>query len=227
MVGTGAVVLALAVVNVARDQLPAGTLWLSLVAGPALLFFARATGLTWGQLGLGRDRLLPGVAWGLGAIGAVALVYLAGVLLPVTRSLFLDARYHLPPAQVLVTAFVVIPIGTILLEELAFRSVLWGFLHRHLTAWKVVLVSSGIFGLWHILPALGSAGRGGLTGVVGSGPAATGLLLLGTVALTTVGGLVAGELRRRSGSVLAAVGMHWATNGLGVLFGMAAWRLAL
>jgi membrane protease YdiL (CAAX protease family) len=212
---------------VARDLLPAGTLWLSLVAGPALLLFARLTGLSWAQLGLARNRLLSGLAWGLGAIGVVALAYLAGVLLPLTRPFFLDARYHLPPAEVLVTAFVVIPVGTVLLEELAFRSVLWGFLHRHLTAWKVLLVSSGIFGLWHLLPALGSAGRGGLTGAVpGTGATATVLLLLGTVVLTTVGGLVAGELRRRSGSVLAAAGMHWATNGLGVLFGMAAWRLA-
>jgi membrane protease YdiL (CAAX protease family) len=43
----------------------------------------------------------------------------------------------------------------------------------------------------------------------------------GTVALTTMGGLVFGELRRRSGSVLAGAGAHWATNGLGVLFGVA------
>jgi hypothetical protein len=38
--------------------------------------------------------------------------------------------------------------------------------------------------------------------------------------------VVAGELRRRSGSVFASVGMHWATNALGVLFGVIAWRLA-
>jgi len=47
-----------------------------------------------------------------------------------------------------------------------------------------------------------------------------------TVAFTAVGGLVFGELRRRTGSVLAAMGAHWATNALGVLFGVLAWRLA-
>ena len=47
-----------------------------------------------------------------------------------------------------------------------------------------------------------------------------------TVAFTALGGLVFGELRRRSGSVLAAMGAHWATNALGVLFGLLAWRLA-
>jgi membrane protease YdiL (CAAX protease family) len=36
---------------------------------------------------------------------------------------------------------------------------------------------------------------------------------------------VFGELRRRSGSVLAPVGAHWAVNGLGVLFGPLSRRL--
>jgi membrane protease YdiL (CAAX protease family) len=48
---------------------------------------------------------------------------------------------------------------------------------------------------------------------------------VGTVALTTVGGLVFGELRRRSGSVVASAGAHWATNALGVLFGLLAREL--
>jgi membrane protease YdiL (CAAX protease family) len=220
----GSVVLvgALAVINIARDQLPAGTLWLSLAAAPALLGFARMTGLSWADLGLGRARLVHGAGWGAGAIGVIGAAYLVGVLLPPTRQLFLDARYHLPPAEALMTALVVIPIGTVLLEEVAFRSVLWGFLHRHMTASKVLLVSSGLFGVWHVLPALSSAGRG----AADHGPWTTALLVAGTVAFTALGGVVAGELRRRSGSLLASAGMHWATNSLGVLFGLAAWRLA-
>jgi branched-subunit amino acid ABC-type transport system permease component len=51
-------------------------------------------------------------------------------------------------------------------------------------------------------------------------------VIVGTVLFTAAGGAVAGELRRRSGSVLASVGMHWATNALGVLFGLLAWQLA-
>jgi membrane protease YdiL (CAAX protease family) len=33
-----------------------------------------------------------------------------------------------------------------------------------------------------------------------------------------VAGLFLGELRRRSGSVVASAGLHWAVNGVGVLF---------
>jgi len=51
------------------------------------------------------------------------------------------------------------------------------------------------------------------------------LAVVGTVVLTTIGGFVFGELRRRSGSVLASAGAHWATNALGVLFGLVAWHL--
>jgi hypothetical protein len=81
-----------------------------------------------------------------------------------------------------------------------------------------------LFGLWHVVPALqGAPITGGVSDAVGRGgrPA----VVLGTVGLTTVGGLAFGELRRRSGSVLASAGAHWATNALGVLSALVAWRL--
>lgn len=128
----------------------------------------------------------------------------------------------------LLSALVVIPVGTVLLEEVAFRSVLWGMLSRHMTTWRVLLVSSALFGLWHVLPSLhlASANQGVNDAVSGAGASASMLVVFATVAFTALGGVVAGELRRRSGSLLASVGMHWATNALGVLFGLLAWKLA-
>jgi membrane protease YdiL (CAAX protease family) len=81
-----------------------------------------------------------------------------------------------------------------------------------------------LFGFWHVLPALrmGETNRGVSETVGTAGSAA---LVVGTVALTTLGGLVFGEMRRRSDSVVASAGAHWATNALGVLFGLVAWRL--
>jgi membrane protease YdiL (CAAX protease family) len=151
-------------------------------------------------------------------------VYAVGLLAPPTRPAFQDVRYDLSLPDALYTAFVVIPLGTVLLEELAFRSVLWGFLSRHLREWQVLVTTSALFGFWHVIPAVrvGETNRGVSDAV---GDVGSWVLVLGTVALTAVGGLVFGELRRRSGSVLAAAGAHWATNALGVLFGLAAWRL--
>ncbi|NIJ12482.1 membrane protease YdiL (CAAX protease family) [Saccharomonospora amisosensis] len=228
LLGTAVVIAALVVLNLAKNLLPWAGVSVSVVAAAGLLLFARRHGLSWTQLGLGRDRLRSGALWGLSAIAIVVGIYVVGVSLPMTRSLFLDARYHSGVSQALLTAFVLIPLGTILLEEVAFRSVLWGMLSRHMTAWRVLLTSSALFGLWHVLPSLQVTGANqGLSDVVSSqSPWTTVLVVAGTVAFTAAGGIVAGELRRRSGSVLASAGMHWATNSLGVLFGLVAWQLA-
>ncbi len=220
---SGAVVLTLAAINV-TDHLLHPPWWVRALEGAGLLAWARLDGLTWSQLGLGRDRLASGCRWGFGAIAVVAGVYAVGVLQPSLRPAFQDVRYDLPLSEALRTAFVVIPLGTVALEELAFRCVLWGLLGRHLRQWQVLVTTSVIFGFWHVMPALhvGATNRGVSDAVGGTGGAA---VVVGTVALTTVGGLVFGELRRRSDSVLASAGAHWATNALGVLFGLVAWRL--
>jgi membrane protease YdiL (CAAX protease family) len=222
-VSSGALVVALAAINV-TDHLLHPPWWVRALEGAGLLAWARLERLSWSQLGLGRDRLKSGCRWALGAIAVVAGVYVVGVLQPSIRPAFQDVRYDLPLSAALHTVFVVIPLGTVALEEIAFRSVLWGFLGRHMSEWRVLLTTSVLFGFWHVIPALrvGETNRGVSDAV---GAAGSWVLLAGTVALTTVGGLVFGEMRRRSGHVLAGAGAHWATNALGVLFGLIAWRI--
>lgn len=220
---SGAAVVVLAAINVA-DHLLHPPWWVRALEGAALLVWARWNGLTWSQLGLGRAHLGAGCRWALGAIAVVAGVYVVGVLLPLTRPAFQDVRYDLPVPDALRTVFVAIPFGTVALEEIVFRSVLWGMLARHMREWQVLVSTSAIFGLWHVLPALhvGATNRGVSDAV---GAAGNAVVVAGTVVLTAIGGLVFGELRRRSGSVLASAGAHWATNALGVLFGLVAWHL--
>src|SRR3954468_1939680 len=186
LVSASAVVV-LAAINV-TDHTLHPPWWVRALEGAGLLAWARLDGLSWSQLGLGRDRLGAGCRWGLGVIGLVAGVYVVGVLLPLTRPAFQDDRYHLPLPEVLRTAFVVIPLGTVVLEELAFRSVLWGMLSRHQPEWLALVTTSVLFGFWHVIPALhvGATNRG-VSQAVGAG---TPVLVVGTVALTTVGGLV-------------------------------------
>jgi membrane protease YdiL (CAAX protease family) len=226
LAATVVVVAALVGLNTANHVLNWDSMWLGPVGAVALLVFARWSGLTWHQLGLARHTHGRGLRWGGAVVAVVGLIYLAGVLIPATRTAFLDVRYHLPAAHALFTAFVMIPVGTVLLEEVAFRSVLWGMLARHARMWQTLLASSVLFGLWHVFPAMASASNQVLGAALDRfgafGPV---LLVAGTIAFTALGGVVAGELRRRSGSVLASVGMHWATNALGVLFGVVAWRL--
>jgi membrane protease YdiL (CAAX protease family) len=225
-VGTTLVVGALAIVNVAKHRLPPGDVSLSAVAALALLVAARRSGLSWEQLGLGKEQMRSGGLWALTTLLLVSGVYAAGVVLPWTRGAFLDSRHQQELPHALVSALLVIPLGTVLLEEVAFRSVLWGMLQRHTTTRGALTVSSALFGLWHILPSLHSTPGGqGSDVAVPRRVSEKVLVALGTVAFTAAGGAVAGEMRRRSGSVLASAGMHWATNGLGVLFALAAGRL--
>jgi uncharacterized protein len=221
---SGATVVALVGINV-TDHVLSPPWWVRAGEGVALLVFARLSGLTWTQLGFSRKRAASGLRWALGTIGLVATVYLVGVLVPGIRPAFQDARYHLSLPDALFSAFVVIPAGTVVLEEIAFRSVLWGMLSRHLRTWQVLVTTSVLFGLWHVLPSqhLASGNRGVSAAAGGTDPA---LVVAATVLFTTLGGLVFGELRRRSGSVIASAGAHWATNALGVLFGLMAWHLA-
>ena len=142
----------------------------------------------------------------------VATAYLVGVLLPATRTAFLDARYQFGVSEALLTAFVVIPLGTILLEEVAFRSVLWGMLSRHMGTWRVLLVSSSLFGLWHVFPSLSfaSANRAFSDIVPTTGAATAVLAVAGTVLFTGLGGVVAGGAaptqRQRPGQRRDALG---------------------
>ena len=62
--------------------------------------------------------------------------------------------------------------------------------------------------------------------MVGSAPAAQVIWVASAVILTAVAGVVLCELRRRSGSLLAPAGLHWATNGFGVLASAGLWWLA-
>jgi membrane protease YdiL (CAAX protease family) len=212
----GAVLLVLGAVNVADKYGPPHT---GLIAGPlvaaALLLLARHAGLSWHDLGISRRSLRPGLKWAAAAILAVAAIYLIGAVLPLTRPAFHDVRYQLHLGAALLTALVVVPLGTVLLEEVAFRGVLPGLVRRHRGATWASVISSALFGLWHILPSLHLATANEAVGsALGTGPV---LAVLAAVGFTALAGLLLCELRRRSGSLLAAAALHWATNGLGIL----------
>lgn len=203
--------------NVARIFGPAGTgLVLGPVAAIGLLLLARRWGLSWDDLGLSRRTWARGLAYATGAVVAVAAVYAIGAALPLTRTAFLDVRYHMSTGSALLTALVIIPLGTVLLEEIAFRGVLLGLITRHGGIRWGLGFSSALFGAWHILPSLGLAAvNPALAQIFGGG--ATVLVVLAAVVFTGLAGWLLGELRRRSGSLLAAAGLHWAVNGVGVL----------
>ena len=197
------------------------------VAALVLVAVGRAAGLSWDQLGLSVHDVLRGAVFGAVAAGAVAVVYLAALAVPFTRRAFLDTRYQISMRAAVLTSLVTIPLATVVFEEVAFRSVLWGLLEEERGAGVATAVTSVLFGLWHILPALDAARTS--TAIQREGPREKRrlvLTVLGTVAFTALAGVVFAELRRRSGSVVAPIGLHWATNGLAVVAAARVWALS-
>jgi CAAX protease family protein len=218
------VIAVLAVTNVVDVRVAHAALLLGPAGAAGLLALARWAGLSWAEIGLGRGTWRRGLCWALGATGVVAVVFAAAAALPLTRSAFRDTRYDFGWPHALLTAFVLIPLGTVLFEEVAFRGVLWGLLRRRHGTWVATSVSSALFGVWHVLPSLGLAADDQAIGnTVGSGSSGQAVSVLGTVLFTGLAGVVFCELRRRSGSLLAPAGLHWAVNGLGVLAATAIW----
>ena len=217
----------LAVVNVVDVRVAHAALVAGPVSAAVLLGLARLAGLSWAELGLGPGTWRPGLRWAGAVIAVVAVVLAVGAALPLTREAFRDSRYHLDWADALLTAFVLIPLGTVLLEEVAFRGVLWGLFRRLRGTVAATAASSALFGVWHVLPSLGlAASNQAIGGAVGTGRSAQEITVLGTVLFTAASGVVFCELRRRSGSLLAPAALHWATNGLSVLASAAVWAWA-
>lgn len=185
-----------------------------------LLLVAKVAGLGADELGLARDRLGAGVRWGLLALGAVALALTAGVVLgdalgPLA-ALFDDERAQLGTGALMWTALVRIPVGTVVFEEIAFRGVLLAAMLRVTTTRRAVLWSSAVFGVWHVPPTIVALQLNDLAPFTVSGV----LGIVAGVVVTALGGVVFALLRVRSGSLLAPMLAHLATNSLGLL---AAW----
>ncbi|GIF71991.1 hypothetical protein Asi02nite_15090 [Asanoa siamensis] len=203
--------------------LPGAYPWISLVEVLVLLLLAAGAGLRPDDLGLARPTWRRGLRWGAVSFAVVLVLYLLALAFPAGRDAFLDQRAHLSLGGALYAAFLSVPVGTVLLEEVGFRGVLWGMVCRLRGPVWATLVSSLLFGFWHVLPSLG---LGGNNRVVGALSGSTFLITLAAVLATALAGVLFAALRWRSRSLLAPFVLHWATNGLGYLLGAAIWAIS-
>ena len=219
------VIAALLVINVVNNRVAPNShylLW-SFARSVILLAFGLLDGNTFTDMGLSWTHYLSGLIWAGICVGGVTLVYLVGIIFRPTRSAFRDERHaELSGGRLAFHALLEVPFGTVLLEEIAFRAVLFSMLaRRYGLVWGIVL-SSILFGLWHVLPAIGSHEQNPALGsVVGKGLRGNIFVIALSVLTTTLAGFVFCALRLVSGSVLAPMGLHWATNGLGYAFSWA------
>ena len=141
---------------------------------------------------------VPAGAWWPGvAAAAVVLATIALVGLVVPR-VFADRRMAGVDGGGLAWRVLVrIPLGTVLLEEVAFRAVLPALLSP--------MAAAGLFGLWHIAPTRKTLDVNGVRRHRAGAVAAA-------VAVTAVVGLALWELRMATGGVAAPALVHTAAN---------------
>jgi len=179
-----------------------------------LALIAWGAGAARADLELGRADLRAGLGYGAAAFGIVLLALLVTAVIPLTNGFLHDSRAQITGGRLLYELGVSIVLLTAIPEEFAFRGVLLGSALRLWGSWRAALITSALFGLWHIAPTIHTMGD---NRAVGGAAASTGgqvLLVLGSIAVTFIAGLVFCWLRLRSRSLIAPVMAHAATNGL-------------
>lgn len=211
LVGLALVVALLAAHNVVSNRV---TPWawyvpMNLAMAAALIAIAAAGGVGT-KLGLAAADLPRGLAAGIAAGAVVGLVISLAAVCRRTRSTLADKRMAgVDRLGMLVRTFVRIPFGTVALEEIAFRSVLLALLLEHIAEWPAAVLSSLLFGAWHVLPTL-SALR---TNRLASSPGARLKAVGAAVAFTAVVGMLLCWLRLATGSLVAPALAHASANG--------------
>jgi membrane protease YdiL (CAAX protease family) len=181
-----------------------------LVISFTLAFVFAAIGLAGGLdragLGLSGARVRSGLIYGGAVLGVILVGLLIVRFVPFTSGLMNDDQADVSGWTMLFETLVVIPFGTVALEEIAFRGTLLGLLRTHLDTVPAVLVSAVFFGLWHINSVIRD--NHGQSGAAIAGAT------IATLIATTIAGVGFAWLRVRSDSLIAPMLAHVATNSL-------------
>ena len=173
-----------------------GTVMVNLVFAFVLLAAVSFAGLDRRDVGLvGSPR-----GWRIAAVaGASTALLVIGAdlcgLIPTDASIA-----ALPAPAVWFRVLVAIPIGTAVCEEIIFRGVLLATLDRLTTRARSTIITSALFGLWHI------AAEAARTGALGPN------VIPGVLATAAVSAFVLVPLRRRSGDLAAPIAVHAVAN---------------
>jgi len=169
---------------------------------------------------VGLDLSIGGLALGaaIGSILAAPLLVLA-TNAKTARFVADERSAGLTGRRLAYQTIVRVPLGTALLEEIAFRGVLFAAASSAGT-WAAATISSIAFGLWHIVPSLNmlAANRPGAPHRIRI------VFAAGTVALTTAAGFALVFLRVETGDLGAPLAAHATLNSLATLAAAVAGR---
>lgn len=204
------------------SRLPGGSVEFAL-AGAALVAvsvaFARALDLGADAIGLGRAGFARGAAVGAG-LGLAGATVALGALRLVAPAIVGHQVEYAPLAQVtdlelLRHVALLLPLATVIPEELAFRGVLLGGLLRRMRHRDAVIISGAAFALWHLGVAIVTVDNTTL----GSPSPWSGLAVVVALAVVLLGGSMLAWIRMRTRSLATTIALHWTFNA-GLLLGL-------
>jgi membrane protease YdiL (CAAX protease family) len=211
----------------ATAALPGGSVEFVL-AGAALvaisIAFARALGLGAAAVGLGRLGFARGAAVGA-ALGLASAMVAVVALRLVAPAIVGQPVEYAPLAQVTEIELarhvaVLLPFGTVIPEELAFRGVLLGGLLRRLRERDALIISGAVFALWHLGVAIVTVDDTTL----GSPSPWFAFAIVVALAVVLLGGSALAWIRIRTRSLATTIALHWLFNA-GLLLGLSYTRV--
>lgn len=183
----------------------------------ALALIAWRASATFADLGLSRENAGDGLVYGAASTGVIFLGLIVATVIPWTNALLHDRRAEVGVGSLLYQVGVSAVLLTAIPEEFAFRGILLGAGRKLWGARHASLITSALFGLWHIAPILRAlAGNRAVSGAYASVSGRV-LVVLGAVAVTFLAGLVLCWLEIRSKSLIAPVIAHAAAGGLALI----------
>jgi uncharacterized protein len=174
-------------------------------------------GLSLADMGFG--NFIKGAVIG----GGLSLIIIVGTFIvsfipPVRRIFIAENHAKVKKGRLIFEAAVRIPLGTALVEETLFRGLLLGVLLVSYSTPVALVVSSVIFGLWHILPTIDSLAKNDeALKILGTRKRWHFAGIFGVVVITSIAGAFFSYLRIISGSILAPWLVHWAINSSGAI----------
>lgn len=183
-----------------------------------------ASMLSWklSKLGLDAIGLSPSkVVAGLKLALPISLVIFVGgfVIFLVNPNTFADQRYNQDLTALILSILVVIPLSTVIIEELIFRGLLLALILRIYSKRIAMVLSAILFGLWHVL----SAYFINISGVGLPFEIPKLLIILGVVIATSLAGWLLAWLRFKSDSLVTPMLVHWTINSIAVIMAYLAW----
>jgi membrane protease YdiL (CAAX protease family) len=181
-----------------------------------IFVFYKLINLKLNDLGLEKKNIKNGIKLALPFISSI--VFVAVLAYFISSDIFQDERYDTNYISLLIKMFIILPVSTVILEELVFRGMLFGVIKKQLSVYRSAIISSILFGLWHLFSA--EYFNGNLLGLELNRT----IVSIAIVLATATAGMFFIWLRVKSESLIAPILVHFSLNATGMLLAYLSWQ---